>query len=170
MKKYLALIFLLFVLVAGCSINQWEEYISDEGKYKVDFPGNPEIKTQKVNTKIGEIQITMAMLESNNIAYMASFNDYTSEFIKNSNEKDLLDGARDGAVANVQGKLLSELIIELNNIPGREIKIETADGKNTIIQRVYLAGSRLYQVSVVTPKTQSFDKNINKYLDSFKIR
>ena len=170
MIKRSAFLFLLVLLVIGCSANQWKEYSSDEGKFKVDFPGNPSLKTQKVNTAVGEIQVNMVLLEVRGVAYMASFNDYPSEFIKNSNEKDLLDGARDGAVANVQGKLLSEQIIELNNAPGREIRVESADGKNTIVARIYLAGSRLYQVLVVTPKANGFDKNIKKFLDSFKFR
>src|SRR5882672_10519914 len=81
----------------------------------------------------------------------------------------ILDGARDGAVANTQGKLLSEQIVEVSGHPGRELKIEAAGGKATIRARLFLAKNRLYQALVVTPADQSYAPGVNRFLESVKL-
>ena len=81
----------------------------------------------------------------------------------------MYDSSRDGAVANMEGKLVSEKNVKLGKHPGREIRINVAEGKRLFRVRVYLVEQRLYQVVVFgTPETAT-SKDADKFLDSFKL-
>jgi hypothetical protein len=80
-------------------------------------------------------------------AFSVVLSDYPLDHVQRVGSASLLDGARDGAVANTQGKLLSELIIGIAGNPGRELKISAAGGKGTGRAKLVLVGNRLYQES-----------------------
>lgn len=101
---------------------------------------------------------------------MVAYFDYPNTVVQDRTPDMILDGARDGAVANAQGKLLRELIISLDGHEGRELHIETAGGKATIKARIFIVGRRLYQEMVLTPKEETFSTNVNKFLDSFTLQ
>jgi len=173
MKKLVVLMvavfFSFFILVAGAPAATWKEFFSNEGSFSILMPGVPTEQTKRLNTKAGAIDMHLFILEQKNVAYFVSHIDYQEELLQQRNDDEILDGARNGAVKNVQGKLLSEVPISLDNYPGREIRIETSDGKHTIQTRIYLVKNRLYQVMIVTPKENSFSKDVTKFLDSFKL-
>jgi len=83
-------------------------------------------------------------------------------------QEGVLDGARDGAVANTQGTLLSELIIEVEGNPGREVKISVDGGKATSIAKIFLVGDHLYQAIVVTPRDDAYRPGVRRFLDSVR--
>ena len=98
-----------------------------------------------------------------NIAYMAMYNDYGPNQ-GNDDAQTVLGRTRDGAV---KGKtLLSDMVISLNGVPGREFTAKDDTWNYTV--RQFLQGKRLYQLIVVSkadvPATQTSD-----FLDSFKI-
>ncbi|MDI6790005.1 MAG: hypothetical protein QME44_04875 [Thermodesulfobacteriota bacterium] len=68
-----------------------------------------------------------------------------------------MDGSRNGAVSNVNGKLIMELKISLDGNPGREIVIDAKAGNGqdvTVIACAYLVGNRMYQVLIGAPKAE----------------
>jgi hypothetical protein len=159
----------LIAFLTSCQQVTWKEFSSHEGAFSTLMPGTPTEKTQKVNTQAGTIDIHGFTLEQKSFTYMVSYNEYPDAIVQAASADKILDAARDGGVSNVQGKLLSELIISLDKYPGREIRIEAADGKHTVKTRIYLVKNRLYQVLVVTPKEGSFSNDVTKFLDSFKL-
>jgi hypothetical protein len=167
-SRWLTLV-VLIAFLTSCQQATWKEFSSGEGTFSILMPGTPTEKTQKVNTQAGAIDMHLFTLVQKGVAYLAIYNDYPEVFVQARNADKMLDGARDGAVSSIQGKLLSELIISLDKYPGREIRIEAPDGKHTIQTRIYLVKNRLYQVGVVTPKEGSFSEDVTKFLDSFKL-
>lgn len=168
MKPKLLVLLALAILLIGCQRSTWEEFSSSEGAFSILMPGTPTEQTKTVNTAVGPIDAYFFLLERKDIAYMVGYSDYPDTVVQKTNPDAILEGARNGAVANVQGKLLNELIISLNGYPGRELKIEPAGGKGTIKAKIFIVGNRLYQVMVVTPKEKAFSKNVRRFLDSFK--
>jgi len=100
------------------------------------------------------------------------YSDYPEEMVKESDPEKILDGSRDGAVRNANGKLVLENKISLDGNPGRELVID-AKGKGgqdaTMKARVFLVKNRLYQVMVVAPKGQVSGAEIDDFLKSFKL-
>ena len=92
------------------------------------------------------------------------YSDYPQEFIQSVEPDELLAGV----VGNFQGKVLSELVISINHkYPGREIRVEVDGGRGRV--RIFLVGSRLYQVMWVGPKEKAFLQNVARFLDSFEL-
>lgn len=95
---------------------------------------------------------------------MLMYNDYSSDYA-NGDPQSVLATTRDGAV---NGKtLLSDKVISLNGVPGREFTAKDDTWNYTV--RQYLQGKRLYQLIVVSttshPATQT-----PAFLDSFRIK
>ena len=53
--------------------------------------------------------------------------------------------------------------------PGRRMRVAPAAPQATAIMTLLTVGDRLYQLSVVCPKEQSFSPNIDKFLNSFTL-
>jgi len=165
MKTKLLALALLAVFLVGCHQPGWKEFRSSEGAFSILLPGTP---TEQISTA-GPIDFHFFVLEQKDITYMVGYSDYPDTLVQERTPDVMLDGTRDGAVANVQGELLSELIISLNEYPGRELKIESHGGKVTTKTRIFMVGHRLYQVMVATRKEKAFSENVKRFLDSFKL-
>lgn len=168
MKVQLA--FILFVgLVAGCERFRWKEFSSAEGGFSALFPSTPAEHSQKINTQAGAIELHLIGAEQSGREYMVAYNDYPQTLIETSHPGKVLDGARDGAVGNLRGRLLKETQISLEQYPGRELTIRVPDGGRLMQTRIYIVKNRLYQVGVVTSEEAAGSKETGKFLDSFKL-
>jgi hypothetical protein len=121
-----------------------------------------------VNTAVGPIDAHMFVASPDpNIAYIVSYSDYPEEMVKKSDPQKMLDGARDGAAKNVNGKIESEKKIKIDGHPGRDFVIATE--RFQIRDRIYMVGSRLYQVMLVGSKDVISGKDAEKFIESFKL-
>ncbi len=170
MKKTCVAAMLLSVSLVGCQQATWSEYSSPEGEFSVLMPGTPTKQIRSVQTASGPLDAHMFLVEHGGVAYMVAFSDYPTMVIQDRPSQLILDGARDGAVANANGKLLGESMVSLNGHQGRELDIEPMGGKVTIRARIFLVDHRLYQVMVLTPKGKDFSGDVRKFLDSFSLR
>jgi hypothetical protein len=166
--KRAACVFLLVLI--GCQQATWEKFSSSEGAFSVLMPGTPTEQIRTAKTSSGSIDAHMFLVEHSDVAYMVAYSDYPNPIVQEITPKLILDGARDGAVANTQGKLARESIISLDGHQGRELQIEPAGGKVTITGRIFLVDRRLYQMMVLTPQGKDLTENVNKFLDSFTLQ
>jgi hypothetical protein len=158
----------LFVL-AGCKPVPWIEFKSADGNFSVLMPGTPTADVQTVNTQSGQIEIHFYTLSTKNAVYSVSYSDYPASIFDTTPIKSILDGARDGAVKNTQGRLIDEADIALGAYPGRELNVESSGGTNVMQAHLYVVNHRLYQVIVVTGKGRASSPDLQKFLDSFKL-
>jgi len=147
----------------------WKEFRSSEGAFSVLMPGTPEESTETLSTEIGPLNLHSFTVNQRERSYGVVYADYPEALVQNTDPEGILDGARDGAVAKVQGKLLSESFIDLDNHPGREIKVESSDRTATLRARVYLVNNRLYQTVWAGPKEDSSSEEVDRFLDSFEL-
>jgi hypothetical protein len=171
-SKWFSLIALI-VLMAGCHPAAWKEFTSGAGQFSVLMPGEPTEGTQNVDTPFGPIAVHTFMVELKNkdVAYVTGYSDYPEAAIQAIGAEKALDGARDGVVSNIHGRLIAESFITLQNkYPGRDIKVEARDGKHAVRNRVYLVKNRLYQVLIVTNTDGLLSNDAVKFLDSFKLQ
>jgi hypothetical protein len=141
----------------------FREFVSTEGKFRVQMPGTPMQKRQR----IGPVSLVMYTLENRDGAYMAGYCDVPIPF----NEPEWqtqrrLDGAREGAIRNVNGGLLKENRIRLHGRdPGREIEANVP-GKGIIRARFYVVGRRMYQMMVIGTPAFARSADATRFLDS----
>ena len=171
-RRIVYLLLLALILLSGCGEEkkEWETFESDTGRFSILFPGAPEKETESVPTTIGTIKTEFFMVEQKDMAYSVNYADYPAEVVAASDTRAMLDGARMGAMANVNGELLSEKEISLGGHPGREIEIEIADEDIIIRARFYLVENRLYVIQALSKESKASSPDIDEFLDSFELK
>jgi hypothetical protein len=132
------------------------------------MPGTPSYEKTNTSTAVGAIDMHMFSLNiKQDAAYMIMYSDYP-EIVTRANPESLLDGGRNGALANTKGKLIGEQSMSLDGFPGREIVIEVP-GKGIMKLRAFLVRQRLFQVLAVGTKEKIEHEDTAKYLTSFRL-
>ncbi len=151
----------------------WQEFTSTAGGYSIVMPGKPIEQKQAVDTTGGSVDLYSASIDNQSGSYIAMYADYPANAVGQSDPQKLLDGSRDGAVANSGGTLVSEQKLLLNNNPGREIQVsvpaQNGQAAVLIVDRYFLVGQRLYQTMAIIPNSQQVSADARKFLDSFKL-
>jgi hypothetical protein len=166
----------IFILALGCAPKPpfggnapWQEFTSAEGRLSVEFPGSPSTQTISAPTAIGAITAHCFTMEFSDGSFAVAYSDFPSELVQRADVNKMLDGARDGAVANVKGRLVEQSKTSLRNAPGREFLIQINDSAYCRT-RIYLAGNRLYQIQVLGNKDQVRSGAADKFLGSFDFK
>jgi hypothetical protein len=168
----------LFIFSGLVNAEDWYTLESKEHGYKVEFPKEPEASSQEVETEIGVLKMNMYMYDASkyegdeNMIYMVNYSEYPEEHIS-SDKTELLDeffrNSIDGAVTNVSGELLSEKKISMGKFPGREIRIDYANGAAVITMRIYLVKNAVYMVQAITDTKNEPNKSVARFMDSLEL-
>jgi hypothetical protein len=152
---------------AQASAAPMQTFTSSDGRFSILFPGAPQQKSQVVALKNGEsttIYQFYAEADNSNTSYIVMYNDYSAAVVGGSPQA-LLERTRDGAVA---GKtLLTDVVIDLNGVPGRAYTAVDPDGYNYEVHE-YLAGTRFYQLIITTSKGFTATQ-AGAFMNSFRI-
>lgn len=120
--------------------------LNGEG-FSVKMPGEPKRSTEAVQTAAGAVLVTAYVTEGGQEGYSMSV-----ARIPATVEGDL-DGAVQGAAANVNGTLKNTVRTTYQGFPARDTRItgaQDADGnEGTVFARVILAKGRLFQLQFV---------------------
>lgn len=165
----LALVIVTSVFISACTERKWTEYKPDDGSFVVSFPVTPTKSIKAINTVLGPMEVVTYTTSKNHLAYMVVVAEYPVDLINQADSVGILNDARDGAVANVQGNLMSEEIFNLGGNPGRELKIAAVGGKGIARCKLVLVGNRLYQIIVVGPSDKAYAPEVRQFLDSFSL-
>ncbi len=161
---------LLFLTLSaiGSSVgaDEWKLIAPEGADLTCEMPGAPKASNQKVDTAVGPIEVILHVLEFEGGAFLVNSTTIPPNAPAATIEE-RLNGARDGAVKNSQGKLLEEKKIKLGVNQGRELLIEQGSGL-FVRARVYMAGKRLVQVVAVT-KSKEATPDVTRFLDSLKL-
>jgi hypothetical protein len=116
----------------------------------------------------GVVKASIATVTLGDRAYMSTYNSYPEDAVRRRPITSMLDGARDGAIANVKGKLRSEQKILISNLPGRFIII---DAPNNIVlaMQVFLMKNTLIQGVVAGPPGVESEPDTKRMLGSLKV-
>jgi hypothetical protein len=146
-------------------------FTSPEGRFRVRFPEAPRERTQKVTSLAGPIEVHMFGVDRGDVAYLAFYNDYSVDPAQLDPEG-VLEAVVQGALSTSKARLTAKRDVHLGDYPGREYRAELAlpDGRAaTSKSRIYLVGTRLYQVLVVSAQGKEDAKAIDAFLDSFAL-
>ena len=158
---------------------QWKEFVSSEGGFKVRMPGVPSEVSQPIEGKPGGAVGHFHNLITKTAEYAVGYTILARDLETSQPSKVTLDGIRDRTLAKENGKLLSEQDITAAGHPGRSLVIEVSDG--IFRDRYFLVGNRLYTLTVFTPKIKApsdadsegirtaQESGANRFLDSFNL-
>jgi len=104
---------------------------------------------------------------------MSAYIDYPDSLfhIESADLNSFYESAINGAVTNVNGKLVYAKDIQLNNMEGREAKINyEVEGESGITMlRVFLAANRMYMIQTITENGKDANASIGRFMDSFEL-
>jgi hypothetical protein len=147
----------------------WESFTTPDGRFSLEFPGKAVADDQQ-RTISGGGTLTVHMVGTQTID--RKYYSFARDNLQDSPDRsadDSLDSARDGAIKNVQGHLLSEKRITVQTFPARDIQAHVR-GEIFLDARVIAAQDQLLLLMVLSPSENSRDaKNVQKFYDSFKI-
>lgn len=159
--SFLALFFTLNLFA-----QDWKIHRNSELEFRADFLGEPKTTIQKVPTAVGELDMHMVSLQGDDNTFMSIIRTNYPEGSL-TDVKTALDGAVNGAVNNVSGKLISDNEDVFNGYPGRKIKIHSQG--MYLFMNVYLVEDSMYIAQVVCLEGSEDSPLINKFLNSFDI-
>ena len=174
MRKFHVWISVVALLVAGVASaagQQTQTVSSIVGRFTVDFPAGEigesrdEIPLQGADKEtVHQMSVEMHNGPASSVEYAVIYEDFPPSYTKGA-PQDFLVARRD---IFAKGKtLLSDKAIDLNGIPGREYK--ASDDQYNYTARVFLQGSRLYTLYVVSSKGTTATQ-ASQFLDSFQIQ
>lgn len=158
--------FLALFLTLNLFAQDWKIHRNSELEFRADFLGEPKTTIQKVPTAVGELDMHMVSLQGDDNTFMSIIRTNYPEGSL-TDVKTALDGAVNGAVNNVSGKLISDKEDVFNGYPGRKIKIHSQG--MYLFMNVYLVEDSMYIAQVVCLEGSEESPLINKFLNSFDI-
>jgi hypothetical protein len=170
-KVYLLFSLILSVLIlsaCGQTTANWRDFSNTEGKFTVRMPGAPKEETNTIKTDSGEITIHLFGIPIGDTDYIVAYSDYPTDLVVSKGPTGILDSARDGAISNTKGTLITDESIELNGFPGKLLIVGSPDGKGIAQAKIFLVGNRLYQVFVAAEKDAAYSEENLAFLDSFQ--
>lgn len=180
MKKYILPAFLVLsatLFTSFISRDGWFQF--EDANYKVLFPQKPSDETDTVATALGTLKMNIHMYEvpptvtDENFTYGVIQTDYPEGAIDVRKEElinKFFRGSIDGAVRNVNGKLLTESTISLDGYPGREVRVDYNNGVAVITMRMYLVKNTMYMLQTITGTAKDHNPSIGKFMNSFALK
>lgn len=144
-------------------------YHSEDGRFKIKFAGEPKVASDVIPTDVGNIEMMSFLYEKSvTEAYMVAYSDYPSAMVEQSSVDDMLKGAKDGSSSNL-GITSFDLDenVELDGNKGMYFK----GSANSIFAeyKIYLVGSRLYQVAILRDGSYSMPERSDEFFNSFQL-
>ncbi|QRM90193.1 hypothetical protein FG167_13430 [Lacinutrix sp. WUR7] len=176
MKKVLFVITLFIVATVNVNAQDWIDYKSEDLAFIAKFPAEPTRTVQDVESEIGMLKMYMlnytppADEGDENQLYGVIRTDYPKSHFEDADEaynNNVLDGAIEGAVSNIKGKLVFDNKIKLNGFPGRSVKIDIEIG--SIYMKTFLIENKMFITQVICLTDKDNNDSINRFLNSFDI-
>jgi hypothetical protein len=172
MSMMRALGFLLsatIALVSHSAVAQnWLEYRPIGVGYAVDMPGRWTTQVQDIKTAAGLVKLHIATVDLGQRGYVSMYSQYPEAAVKATTPDAILDNGRNGAVANVKGKLRSEERFLLSNFSARQIIIDSP-GDQVIVLRYFLMDNTIIQAIAAGPPSFENEPNTTRFVTSLKV-
>jgi hypothetical protein len=149
--------------------NQWKRFESQEGGFRVLFPGTPEITTNIFNTKTGEIpMLCFSTWADRQTQYAVNYSD-SPKIVEKLNAQQQFDASQKG-VTDKFGEIIVRRDFKFGDCPARDFEF-VAGGKANFSGRVRLIldNQRLYQIMVIFLTKKPHQDDFKTFFDSFSI-
>jgi hypothetical protein len=122
---------------------------------------------RQLETPVGPAPVEVWVNQDGERAFMVGYTEYPEKVRGSIPAEELLDSARDGAVAQVSGRLLIDEPRDLGAVRGKRIAIDADGGRVRVRGDLFVVGRRLYQVLATTDPAETDSVEVRRFLDSF---
>ncbi len=157
---------LALALAVGCPRADWTTVSSAEGGFQVEMPTAPELARHTAESAAGPLEFTIYGSQLAGSAYQVAWVDYPPGTVADPAE--VLEAARDGAVAQMAARLVRSESIEIEGHPGLEFEFDV-EGRLAGFARMFLVGDRLYQLLLAKEPGDLPGSVGARFLESFRL-
>ena len=167
MKKHFAGFLLIFAgVLAFCQNSEWKEYTYAADNFAVTAPAKPESQNQAIDTAVGQVQAHNYFINlGDNAGVLISVTDFGKD--KAISPRQALQGAKNGSLKSINGKLISEKEISLQNYAGLEFEMEAAAYRAWA--RYYIVEGKLVAMMSVAPQGKPFASETGRLFESLRL-
>lgn len=160
---------------ASSATTEPTELSSEGGRFSVTFPSGfskAQESTMPLETAVGKLDMKVyTATKGQGSVFMAAYIDYPENAFAAGTEK-MLDGAREGALKNLNGQVDHQEEVTLDGNPGRSMTFTGKTGGMDVYGRVdyYIVKPRLYQILFLSQdKAMVEDAGITEAFGTFKL-
>jgi hypothetical protein len=152
----------------------WQKVAPQGAGFEVLMPDKPKIAAHEVKP-LPDRTITVHLATTSTLEgkalFMVAFHDLDFDVTGDEKIRDVLDGGIKGSLLNALGKLTKHERIKLGEYPGRHFEYvgKRFDQKIQASSRIYLAGRRVYQITVIRAPEVDVAAETTKFFESFKL-
>lgn len=147
-------------------IPAWKEYQYDNDGFALSAPAKPSLETTVVETAVGRAEMHQYKIDwGDDTGIMVSVTDYGN---KTKISSQVFQSVKDAVVAKVNGKVVSEKSISLDEKPGIEFELTASDGYHARF-RYYVIGNRLVSVVSYSGQGRPLPADTTRILDSLRL-
>jgi hypothetical protein len=171
MRVLLAGLAALLLALPGCERRsvEWVTVAPEDGSFRAEIPGPAERVQHDLATPVGPAPVQIWTNRDGERVFMVGYTEFPEKVRAAVAEDELLDSARDGAVAQVAGRLLIDEPRELGEVRGKRIAIDADEGRVRVRGDLFVVGRRLYQVLATTAPQETDSADVTRFLDSFRL-
>jgi uncharacterized protein (TIGR03000 family) len=140
-----------------------EKFTPSEGGFSIRMPGSPRRKSTTAQTEVGEVAVTMYLLDRGEIAYSIDYADLPGGAVPQVNF------TINRIVAVYRGNQLTTKDVKLGGHAGKEAVFDVPEKDISIRLRAYAVGGRLYRVMVAGPRQFVRSTKADGFFDSFEV-
>jgi hypothetical protein len=157
------------LLAGGWSGGQgsWSELVESEGSFRIQFPAPPKTTVREMETGAGRLTSRSYALEEGPISFLVSWLEFPPQYVRDTGEVALLNGAKEAFLKRLKGEVLREKIVSLEVAPGRDVLFATEDEVRLRL-RMFLRGRKLVQTLVIAEPDLVDGADAKRFFDSLK--
>jgi hypothetical protein len=157
--------------------DDWKEFKSYEGNFRVLTPAPLKEKIDSIETQIGRLAYhtffyQSPMNDAENVLYMVSYCDYPEGTV-HSDSTEMLEEffttTMEAAAESVDGELIYSNDVEIGEYPGKFWRINYLRGQAVIKTKAFLVKNRYYAVQTIMFREMSLNPKSNRFMDSFDL-
>ena len=143
----------------------WVKIAPAGGQFSIMMPAAPRTDVKTNNTPLGVATTNLSIYQTEHGWFGVTWTVYPPTMkIEIQTE---LDATRDNFIKAVNGTLLDENKVFQNGVAGTEFTVESQNSMLT--SRIFVVGSRTYQLAVAFPKGENHAQDIDQFLSSFQL-
>jgi hypothetical protein len=162
-----ALAVVLVLAPAAGAGDEPQRFEFPEGGYSAVFPRKPKAESKEVRTAAGDLKVYVwSAAGGNDLTLSVTYTDYPPKFADLDRDR-LLEAVRNG-LKTKDARFVADVAVEADGRrpAGREVHLN--HGKYHTRTRLFLVGSRLYQVTATGAEKAVLGKAAEQFLRSFE--
>lgn len=166
----IALLLVILSSFAPAAAQNWVEYKSQVGGYRVEFPQAPKVVSEDVKTGAGVRRMEVATFESRRDGISLTFMTTLPERPTVGGDAQASFGkVRDDTVSWMNGKLLEEKQVTIGGQPARRSVIDMPQDNQVCVLLQVMRGDQLHKAIAVVSAGQENSADTQRFINSFAL-